>query len=173
MTNACFHLSTRILRRLANTAFMLFVVGALVESTLAQSQEESTVEQRVTIDLCRFHVPETLRNSSASMTIAYSFTVDSSGTPTRMKRMLGAELQEFSEQQVPECLSGWRFEGLASGTRVTVSFRWEHSVGWKYVTVSWKGFSQRINLEERSSDCRKSRVDTAQGLPLEIRKVGR
>lgn len=141
----------RVVRRLCLIISMLSLTFVGVAEGMPQDTPSASSLIELDISLCQFSVPEILENSTANFTLAYTFAVDADGRPNRITQVRSAGTGEFPNDEVIECLSKWRFEGLKTGTRVMVTLRWEHSRGWTVATISWKGFVQKISLSRKQA----------------------
>src|SRR5262245_8922908 len=110
------------------------------------SQEKTAPGLKINVEFCQFPLPESLKESNASFTVIFSFRARADGSPAQITRLRGKEVDELKDEQVVECLSKWRFEGVGRDTLINVDFRWEHGIGWTEAGIAWKGFSQTIKL---------------------------
>ena len=118
-------------------------------TTKVSKQENGPQSVKMNVEICQFSLPDSLKESFASFTVVYSFLIKKNGTPLNIKRVRGTAISELKDEQVIECLSKWKFEGMAQGARILVDFRWEHGIGWTEAGIAWKGFSQRLKLSGR------------------------
>lgn len=99
------------------------------------------------IKICAFSVQEKLQKANASFYLIYSFEIMKDGRPTKITKVLDT-YDSTDDNEVTSCLREWRLGKIKRGSKVTVSFRWQHGKGWQYALISSANFKQKIWLPE-------------------------
>ncbi|MGH9875781.1 MAG: hypothetical protein ACRD9S_25290 [Pyrinomonadaceae bacterium] len=100
---------------------------------------------RTEISVCDLEIQNSIKQANASFSVSYSFQLDKEGRPVKVSKIQDRYVRKGA---VEACLSGWRFQGLPSGTQLVASFRWQHGKGWVEIAVVGKNFSQVVRLPE-------------------------
>jgi hypothetical protein len=135
------------MKQIMRDVIFLALLSSIVCVTAGEASQGRTAQSlRMNVEFCQFSLPESLKESNANFTVVYSFMAGVDGSPAQINRLRGKEIDELKDEQVVECLSKWRFEGVARNTPMNVSFKWEHGIGWTEAVIAWKEFSQTIKL---------------------------
>ena len=85
------------------------------------------------LTFCFAQVNEPYRSGNASFTEIFAFDVEN-GSPKRIHRKTRIA-SGVDEKFVRNCISGWRFGRKVTMTGATALFRWEHGIGWTWMSV--------------------------------------
>lgn len=115
------------------------VCTILLVAFLASANEVKGQGAEPLVSFCQFPMSREIMQANLGFREIISFQVDGDGRPFAIKKILGKYL---SEDAVRQCISKWSFAGAESNSRFTVSFSWEHGVGWTRMRITGKNFSQ-------------------------------
>ena len=120
----------------------MLLLGVLVLGWLNPTAHSPAL-QATQIAYCLFSLPDDLKRTNTSFTLRFSFRLDEDGRPTDIKELQGTEV---AEDEGASCISQWRFPGIDKGSLLLASFRWEHGVGWTYLSITGRQIYQTITI---------------------------
>jgi hypothetical protein len=95
------------------------------------------------INFCQFKIPKSIKSASASFYVTYTFLLDTDGKPQKINKVKN---EYVDEKEVTACIENWQFQNLQRKKLITISFRWEHGVGWTSLSLIGLNFRYRIDL---------------------------